>query len=335
MNNKKINKKAKELKKFKPDEVSLVTAGANKKTAFIIKNENGEIGMPSQEEELIKKLETFEFADEAKTVESIEAIAKSNNLDDSQKAALKSVLAIMESSGMEASGFSVTFDPECGYSSVSIYKEEELVPEESVEAAVENPEPEKPEVTDESGDTITDLEDKIEKLSALIEDKVEVEKILKGEVVHVVELPAHIQKQLDDQADELAIIRKERDDQILLVKKAEEEMIVKSFKEDADSSMKYLGEAGVVGDLMLKCSRSLSDEDYNSLKNILKNSNVKIEKSKMFTEVGESTTVEDEAQGEERVQKEAQTVAEAEGVSIEKARVIVRERLAKASKQTK
>jgi len=324
-----MGKKKKELRNFKPDEVSLVTSGANMKTAFIIKNNIGEKDM--SEKDLIAKLEDFKFANEDKTMASVEEVCKSQGLDDTQKAALKTALAIMESTGMDASSYSFSVGEE--YASVAVYKQE-AVEEVTEEVSEAEEEVEADAETTEEVETVVDEKDEIiAKLSDLIEDKEAVAKIVKSERESELIIPESIRKQLEVQADFIAKVQKEKEEAEQKLAKAESEKIEKEFKDKAALELGFVAEPSVLGNILFKCKTAVDADTYECLEKVLKDSNAKIEQSNLFKEVGETVTVQDEMNSEDLVEKKAQEIMKSdERLSKHKARVLAREQIAKEAK---
>ena len=161
--------------------------------------------------DLTKILKDFKFSDEKSTDKVVDEIAVAKSLNDDQRAALKTSLAIIETMGegiVKDLYFSLSED----YASVSIYKtkeEFEAADNEEIKklkSSVETLTSEKAEIKKASDAKIekSELEkvekdsgEKIEKLSSLIEDKDAVEKITKGSV-KIEPVPEAIQKQLDE-----------------------------------------------------------------------------------------------------------------------------------------
>jgi len=323
-NKHKINKKS-EITNLDVNEVSLVTAGANKKKAFLIKSENGEEIMPG--DNLIEKLENFEFADKEKTEESLAAVAKEAGLDETQQEGLMTALAIMESLS-KSQPYGYSFDTSQGHACISIYKADE---EQEGGEEGETPEGAEEEAsTDTEGsEELKKAEDKIEKLSALIEDKDSVEAILKGEEQVEFQVPASIQKQLDDQQAELSAIRKEKEEAQAETERIQKEADRKEFVGSLEEDVSYIAKAEDIADPLTKCKDALSEEEYETVITVLKSANAKIKESSLFKEVGETVLPEEEKDEEAVIQKLAEEkVAKAredgDEVSIEKARTLVR-----------
>jgi hypothetical protein len=329
-------KKLSKLSNFKPDEVSLVPSGANLKTAFIIKNENGDNNMF---DELIKKLKDFTFKNEAEVEKALDKICVEKSLGEEQRAILKTALAVLETmgeSGLKDLYFSVSED----YASVSVYKSEDLKLIEEVptlKEEIETLKSEKSEIEKSLEDKVekselTSASEKIEKLVELIEDKSAAEKIVKGgESVNVV-IPEAVQKQLDAQQAKIEKLEKDKADADAKVAKAESEKIEKAFVEKAEKDMNFIGKSDEVGSLLRKCSESLEEEDYNKLESILKGTNSRIEKGDLFTEFGETGST--EVEGDEKLvdAKAAEIQKKNPELSIQKARIQAREEIAKINK---
>ena len=125
-------KKTKLLTDYNPDEVSIVGRGANKKTAYLIKGEDGT--MPGLQE----VLKDFKFANEEKSMESLNALCKEGEMNENAKTALATAMAILESAKADIPSY-VSFSVSEDHVSVSVYKaeEKEVVPEVVAEVEVE------------------------------------------------------------------------------------------------------------------------------------------------------------------------------------------------------
>lgn len=330
-------KKAKLLFDFKPDEVSLVKKGANLKPAFIIKNKNGDI-MPT-EKILINKLKDFSFANEEKTMESVEAVCVEKMLNEDQKATLTTALAVVETMGKDgANGLHVSFDND--YASVSIYKADEEI--QTLKSELAKVTEEKVALEKSQEETLkshaeavqksaNESKEKVEKLLEITKDKEAVNKIFNPEPAPEVVLPESVKKTIDEQA---AIIKKYQEEKELReeeIKKAAEEKITKEFIEKAKESMPHLEKAEVLGTLLKKCNEVLESTEYETLETVLKSSNEKISKGDLFEEFGSANTEGTDDKGQEAlVIKRAEEIKKSNPeVTIHKARVMARDEIRK------
>lgn len=334
MSKKRNRKKAKELKNFKPDEVSLVSRGANMKSAFIVKNHEEETNM----DKLLKQLADFKFANKDKTDEAITKLAKAEGLSDDQVSALKTALAVMETVASDMPrGFSFNMDE--GYASVSVYKAEEEAEKETKEEASTEESSEEAS-TEEAAPESTEAEASSEAAEPEAE-KEEVEKaesVAKTEEVaeKIIALPTHIQKQLDDQEVKIAKLLKIQADSDVLIAKAEDEKIEKEFVAIVKSDMPNLGKAEDIGRLLKTCKEKLEDQDFNFIESVFKKASSQIEEGDLFTEFGSSVEAGESSSSdaEDRAMaKVAKIREENPGMTIQKARVTAREEVKKEDKQ--
>lgn len=305
--------------------------GANMKTAFIIKNENGEINVM---DEILKALANFKFKHEDEINKSIDAIALEKNLGEAQKETLKTALAVLESMG-EGIVKDLYFNVSDDFASVSIFKSKEEF--ENVESeTLKTLKSELAEVAKSYEKLVKEAEGKIDKseldthieksgekiakLSDLIEDKEAVDKIVK-ENVQVMKVPEAVQKQLDDQA---AIIKTLQEEKAL----DEDIKLTKAFEEKATSEFKNLGSAKSVGAILKTCSAKLEKSEFESLSKVLKSSSNQLEEAGIFKEFGKEHIEKNEDDSETSVDARAAKIKKANPeVSIEKARIKAREEI--------
>lgn len=293
-------KKKRELKDFRPDEVSFVAAGANMKQKFLIKNENGETDMPNS---LPEQLKDFKFADETRTEKALDELCEKEGLTGEQRSSMKTALAVMESMASDEKLRGFSFNTDEGYASISVYKSEA----------------EEPVVEEEATEEVTPVVP--EEVAPVVPEEVEKSAV-----------PTAIQKQLDDQAEVIRVLKEKSDSDDARIAKEENSKVEKEYIQKA-TELPYLAESTELGLLLKKCSEVLDGGEYSKLEGILKSANVKIEKGDLFKELGKNHSQKGDLDGEALVDAKAEEIRKANPeYSIQKARVEARIEIAKDSK---
>ena len=304
-------KKPHEIIDFDVQETSLVDKGANYKS-FYLKKQDGNMSIVDDfkienEEKIDKNLEDFKKAAEA----------KGKKLSDPTMKTMKAILGLMETvKGDMPEGVSISINNDDYTASAHIRKDEEV---ETPAEDAKSDDGSSPTEDAKSDDVKTDGEGEAPAEGESTEEDDKTEKS-EGENMTI----SKEAKEAIDKAEKAnEVLTKTNEKLTSRIDKLEDKNLTNEYLTIAKEKYPLIGKVEETANILKNASKTMSKEDFETLKKTFKANQEQLESSGLFKEVG-SNSVDENGDVEAEIQKKAEEIRKADpSISIEKARVKV------------